>query len=156
MSSFSFSYVLVAASPLLVGMGSAWLLTPRRFVQCGRRPTIQPPGWVFSVAWTALYLLAGVAAASAWRRANRRWTRGLAALAASILVLAAWWVVFANWCAPAAAFTAIVPATGLVVAASALLFADGDRVASALLLPLVAWMVFASTLSFLSIEKKTG
>jgi tryptophan-rich sensory protein len=149
------SDVLLLLAPLVLGLGSGWLLTPREYVQCGRRPRLQPPGWAFGVAWTLLYALAGVAAALAWRRAGRRWrgprSRGLVALAAALAALMAWWVVFANRCAPAVAFAALVPAAGAVVAAAALLWADGARASAALLLPLVAWTAFASTLCFDSV-----
>ena len=146
------SDVALFLAPLVLGMGSGWLLLPRKgYVQCGLRPSIQPPGWVFSVAWTVLYLLAGAAASLAWRRAGRRLSRGLVALAVALLALMAWWVIFASRCMPSVAFAAIVPAAGLVVAAAALLWVDGAKLSAALLGPLVAWMAFASLLSFLSI-----
>jgi tryptophan-rich sensory protein len=144
------SDVLVGLSPILIGFGSAWLLTPRKYVQCGSRPKIQPPGWVFGVAWTVLYILVGIAAFLAWRRSGRKLTRGLLALGIALLVLMAWWVVFTNTCMPSLAFATIVPSTGLVIVATALLWADGDRLASCLTVPLVLWMCFASLLSFLS------
>ena len=146
------SDVAFLLAPVALGLGSAWLLAPRKYRPCGRRPALQPPGWAFGVAWPLLYLLAGASAALAWRRAGRRWSRGLVALAVALAALMAWWVVFANRCSPAAAFAAIVPAAGSVVAAAALMWADGADASAALLLPLVAWMAFASYLSF----KKVG
>lgn len=146
------SDVAIFLAPLILGMGSGWLLLPRTgYVKCGRQPSIQPPGWVFSVAWTILYILAGAAATIAWRRAGRKLTRGLTALAVALFALMAWWVVFANTCRPSMAFAAIVPAAGLVVSAAALLAADGAKISAALLIPLIAWMSFASILSYLSI-----
>ena len=51
------------------------------------------------------------------------------------------------------ALTSVNPAAaGSVVAAAALMWADGADASAALLLPLVAWMAFASYLSF----KKVG
>ncbi len=142
------SDVALLLAPIALGFGSARLLAPRTYRRCGKVPSLQPPGWAFGAGWTALYLLAGASAALAWRRSGRRWTHGLSALSVALVALMAWWVVFANRCAPALAFAAIVPAAGSVVAAAALMLADGAAASAALLLPLVAWMAFASYLSF--------
>ena len=142
------SDVALLVAPLVIGLGTARLFAPTGYRVCGKRPSLQPPGWVFGVAWTILYALVGVAAVLAWRRSGRRWTRGLVALALAFGLLVAWWLTFSNICAPVMAFIAIVASALAVVAATWQLHADGDRTSAALLLPLVAWMSFASVLSF--------
>ena len=137
--------------PLVVGLGVPALATPQKYVQCGRRPSLQPPGYVFGVAWTLLYALYGAAACSAWRGGGRRVTPALAAAAVTLAALVAWSVVFFNACMPSAAFAAILALLGLASAVAALYGVEGRTTAAALSVPLVAWLAFASYLSFASI-----
>ena len=112
---------------------------------------LQPPGWVFGVAWTALYALFGASALLAWRSAGRRMTAALWAASALLACLVLWPIVFFNFALPAFAFASILAILGYAVAVVAL-YAKEGRTASALLsLPLVAWLSFASVLSYASV-----
>ena len=148
MPEIELSDIAFLVTPLLAGIGSGRLLTPKVFRQCGLRPNLQPPGWAFGVAWVVLYILAGAACCIAWRRSGRCWTRGLILTIVALSVLMVWWVVFANWCNPPVAFATLVPSSGLVVAAAALLWTDKFRTSSLLLVPLIMWLLFAGMLSY--------
>lgn len=59
--------VIVSVTFLILGLGSYW-------VQCGmawyvqlRKPAITPPDWIFSVAWTVIYVCTALCAALVWR-----------------------------------------------------------------------------------------
>lgn len=57
-------FTLIAALliPLLVGGFSAFLTAEdMKIYEAMNRPPLAPPGWVFPVAWTILYLLMGLA-----------------------------------------------------------------------------------------------
>ena len=140
------------SAPLLAGLGLPALLTPRKYVQCGGRSALQPPGWVFGVAWTTLYALYGVAMALAWRRAGRRWTQGLTVAAITLALLVAWSLVFFNLCAPAAAFAAILGLLGLSAGTTAAFAHDGATTSAWLTAPLTAWLSFASYLAFCTMQ----
>jgi benzodiazapine receptor len=145
------SDVAILLAPLAAGLGLPALLNPKSFAQCGRRPTLQPPGYVFGVAWTLLYGLVGVACCLAWRRAGRRLTQALGVTASTVALLVLWSIVFFNVCMPALAFAAILPLAAMVAACIALFARDGAWASAALLVPLGAWMAFASYLSYASI-----
>jgi benzodiazapine receptor len=112
------------------------------------KPDIMPPGWAFGVAWTILYILLGLSLAIILH-ARRARGRG-AAIALFVVQLAlnlAWSPLF---------FAAhrVEEALGLAVvlvmlaAVTTLLFARIRVGAGLLMLPYVAWLVFAAVLTF--------
>ena len=147
------SDVAIFVAPLVVGLGLPALLNPGPYVQCGLKSPLQPPGYVFGIVWTLLYALHGASCAAAWTGANRKWTPGLVASFATLAALAAWSIVFMNpaWCRPHYAYLAIVAVLGLVVGTVMLYVRQRSFLAASLLVPLVAWMTFATYLSYSSV-----
>ena len=142
----------IGFAPLLVGMGASAFFTPRPYAQCGVKRGLNPPPYVFAVAWTTLYALQGAAAAVAWRADGRRWSRATAAAALTFAALVAWSLVFFNVCLPRAAFAAIVMGLlPLSIAVAALYAAERRTASAAMSLPLVAWLCVAGYLSFMAI-----
>lgn len=137
--------------PLVVGLGFTRLVTPNTYRQCGIRPALQPPGWVFAVAWTVLYAITGVAGFLAWRRSGRRLTAALTAFVVAIVYMMLWWVVFSNVCTPRLAFAGILTVLAGVAAAAVMLLRAGARAPAALMAPLLGWLCFASYLTYKSI-----
>ena len=112
------------------------------------KPSFQPPGWVFGPVWTLLYALMG---ASVWRILRRGLAtpgvRGAVLLFAVQLALNALWSpVFFGAHAIAAALVVLVALDGALVA-TLLAFRRLDRTAAALLLPYLAWVLFATFLN---------
>lgn len=112
------------------------------------KPAIMPPRWAFGAAWTILYVLMGLALAMVL---NARGARGrgpaIAVFAIQFGLNLAWSPVFF-------AFHRIVPAFALIIAilvlatVSAWLFRRIRTVAGALMLPYLAWLMFASMLNW--------
>jgi translocator protein len=112
------------------------------------KPTWAPPGWLFGPVWTALYLLMGVAAWLVWRKAGWDGAAGALSLFVGQLVCnAAWSWFFFVWRRGALSFADIVLLLVLIVA-TALAFARVDRLAAVLLLPYLAWVAFATALTY--------
>jgi tryptophan-rich sensory protein len=112
------------------------------------RPGWAPPAWLFAPVWTVLYLLMGVAAWLVWR------VRGLEAarapLALFIIQLAAnalWTWLFFAWHQGALAFVEII-LLWCLIAATVVSFRKLSGTAAVLLLPYLAWVTFASALTF--------
>jgi tryptophan-rich sensory protein len=112
------------------------------------RPSWAPPGWLFAPVWTVLYTLMGIAAWLVWRVHGFKESR--TALALFIVQLGAnalWTWVFFVWHQGALAFAEVILLWCLIVA-TAVSFRRLNALAAVLLLPYLAWVTFASVLTF--------
>lgn len=112
-----------------------------------------PPDIVFGPVWTALYLMMAVAAWLVWRRRHETpVTSALVAYLVQLLLNAAWTPVFFALY-PSWGVAALWTAFGIIVALIAaviftiLRFWPIHRGAAILLMPYLAWIVFASSLN---------
>jgi tryptophan-rich sensory protein len=140
------------ALALLAFIGAGWVtgalggqFAPGEWYHSLHKPLITPPDWVFSVVWPVLYTLIGVAGWLVWERerklqpAHRLW--------AVLLVLnAAWpWLFFGLHRIDLA--LACLVALLLVVIATAWQFWRLRPVATVVLAPYFAWLLFAGLLN---------
>jgi tryptophan-rich sensory protein len=65
---FSILNILLPILVLALGMGTGWLTNTKDFPK--QKKAWQPPGWVFSVVWTVLYLLLGLSLSFAIQQRN--------------------------------------------------------------------------------------
>ena len=113
------------------------------------KPSFNPPNSVFGPVWTTLYLLMAFAV---WRilrlpgaSAERRWA--LISFLAQLALNAAWsWMFFAAH-NPLLGLINIIPQV-LVIIATIVAFYRIDRMAGSCLMPLAAWVCFATALNF--------
>ncbi|SDC88914.1 TspO and MBR related proteins [Geodermatophilus telluris] len=128
------------AATALVGSAATDVTSPwyRRL----DKPRWQPPGPVFGVVWTVLYVLLAAAGSRAVPRGGRGYVR---AYAANLLLNAGWsWTFFRAHRPPLATVeAAVLASTADLTRRSARL----DRVAGRLLLPYAGWTAFAVVLS---------
>lgn len=137
------------AIPLAVGT-AAGLLTMdgmRTFDQL-TKPPLSPPGWLFPVVWTILYLLMGYASyrvleADASKQEKQQ---GLILYGAQLLVNFLWPFVFFSLQWYLTAFWILI-ALWLLVYLTSRYFAKADEIASDLLLPYILWLTFAGYLN---------
>jgi len=128
-------------------VGSLATQQAREFYAALVKPAWAPPGWLFGPVWTALYLMMGVAAWLVWRQAG--WTAaavGLSLFVAQLLCNALWSWLFFTWRRGGLALADIVLLAGLIVA-TALAFARVRVLAAGLLLPYLAWVMYATALT---------
>ena len=112
------------------------------------KPSWAPPAWLFGPVWTSLYLLMAVAAWLVWR--VHGWSGARGALSLYVVQLAAnalWTWLFFVWRQGAIAFVEIL-VLWLLVVATIVAFARVHRMAAALLAPYLAWVTFATALSY--------
>jgi tryptophan-rich sensory protein len=111
------------------------------------KPALTPPGWVFPVAWTLLYLSMGVALFLVLRAAplERSWP-ALTLFGAQLALNGAWSWLFFGLERPGLALAEIVTLLTLI-AATAVAFWRLRPAAGALLLPYLAWVAFATYLN---------
>lgn len=113
------------------------------------KPAFSPPNWIFAPVWTTLYVLMAVAV---WRilsvpadRLGRN--TALAAFFIQLVLNAGWsWLFFAMH-SPLAGLIEIVPQLIMIVA-TIVLFYRLDRIAGICMMPLAAWVTFATVLNY--------
>lgn len=112
------------------------------------RPEWAPPPWVFGPVWTALYALMAVAAWLVWR--ERGWAGArvpLALFVAQLAVNALWTWLFFAWRLGALA-TAEIALLWVLLLVTLVRFWRVRPLAGVLLVPYLAWVTFATALSF--------
>jgi benzodiazapine receptor len=112
------------------------------------RPSWGPPGWLFGPVWSVLYVLMGISAWLVWR------VRGIAGAKSALLVFvfqlaanALWTWLFFVWRQGGLAVAEIL-LLWVLIAATIGLFWRVSRLSAALLFPYLAWVSFASALTF--------
>jgi tryptophan-rich sensory protein len=120
------------------------------------RPSWAPPGWLFAPVWTLLYTLMAIAAWLIWRTHGFRAARtALVLFIIQLIANALWSWVFFEWHLGAFAFAEVILLWCLIVA-TAVSFWRLNTVAATLLLPYLAWVTFASALTFASWRLNPG
>lgn len=134
-------FVLGNLSGLIGGSGNLWY-------QGLAKPPLTPPGWVFGVVWTLLYLAMGTAAWLVWRRRDRPGAQtALALFVVQLALNLAWSPAFFGLRNVGLGFAVIVPLL-LAVAATTVAFRRVSRPAGWLFLPYLAWVAFATVLAY--------
>ena len=113
------------------------------------KPALYPPSWAFGVAWTLLFTLLGIALFLVWRAGtdDRRVRVAIGLFAVQMAFNVAWTPVFFG-------LEALRPALGVIailavlVVATVVAFDRVDRRAAALLVPYLAWVLFATYLNY--------
>lgn len=120
------------------------------------KPSIMPPGWVFGVAWTILYILLGVSLAMVLhaKGAERR-SRAIGLFVLQLLMNFAWSPVFFAWHQLTIALSIIA---AMIVGTFALILVVWRiRVVAGLLLyPYLGWLMFAAMLNFQIVQLNSG
>lgn len=120
------------------------------------KPDWAPPAWLFGPVWSVLYLLMGVAAWLVWRARPSPGVDGALGLYLVQLVLNALWSwLFFGWRQGALAMVDVVLLLALV-AVTAAAFLRIRPLAAGLLLPYLAWVGFASALTWAVWQRNPG
>jgi benzodiazapine receptor len=113
-----------------------------------------PPNWLFGPVWTVLYILMAVSAWLVWRRRFYDYvTPALTLYVAQLFLNSVWTPIFfagysvvgdaAMWIA-----LAVILLLDLCVVGTILVFWPTSRTAALLLLPYLAWILYATTLNW--------
>jgi len=112
------------------------------------RPAWSPPGYVFGPVWSVLYALMGVSAWLVWREsAAKRRALALTLFVAQLGANALWSWLFFAWHEGAWAFADVLLLLAFIVA-MIVAFWSVRRLAAILMLPYLAWVCFASALTW--------
>jgi tryptophan-rich sensory protein len=112
------------------------------------RPDWAPPGWLFGPVWSALYALMAVSAWLVWRSHGLAGARkALVLFVVQLAANAAWSWLFFAWRRGDLAFAEVLILWTLIVA-TIVSFRRLNSIAAYLLYPYLAWVTFASALTF--------
>jgi tryptophan-rich sensory protein len=148
----SWSRIAIVACPviLLLGLASGWLANSgygNSWFDALDKPFFMPPAWAFPAAWTILYVLMGVAVAMILALPKSPERRSALVLffvqlalnfAWSPIFFAAHDIVLAKW---------VIFIMTAIAALAAGRFMRLSKPAGLLLVPYLAWLVFAATLT---------
>jgi tryptophan-rich sensory protein len=146
----------VGWAPILVAAGASTLtaLTGGLLTTIGpwykslRKPSWQPPDWLFGPAWTLIFVGIGSAAVLGWNHAHSGTQRGVIVglFAVNAALNIAWSYFFFHRRRPDWALVEVVP---LWLSILVLVIAVGNvsRLGGLLLLPYLAWVAFAAYLN---------
>jgi benzodiazapine receptor len=124
------------------------LFRPGAWYEKLEKPRWRPPNWLFAPVWSLLYLAVALAGWLVWRQTGiAGGALPLSLYAIQLLLNAAWTPIFFGLHRIGAALIEII---ALVVAIVLTMFAfwQVDVRAALLLLPYLAWVIFASALTF--------
>ena len=141
-------FSIMAATVVAARIGSVASLNAPEFYQALTKPWWAPPAWVFGPAWTVLFVMM---AASAWvvvkGRALSRSRSELSLYGAQLVLNAAWTWLFFHWHQGAAAFV-LASILLVMVVLTARAFHRVKPLAGWLMTPYIAWVSFASLLTY--------
>lgn len=146
---------MIKLKPLLINLffplaagGLAALLTKDSMAVYGalKQPPLSPPGWLFPVVWTVLYILMGVAAYLVWMRDSTGRNGALALYALQLVFNFTWTLIFFNLQNYGLAFLWILVLWALVLLTTIRFFKE-TKAAGWLMIPYLLWVTFAAYLN---------
>jgi len=145
--------LVAAAAAIFVGALGGSLTDIGPWYQNLKKPSWQPPDWLFGPAWTTIFALAVVSAVSAWRnakdRSQREWIVALFALNGFLNVL--WSTLFFALQRPDWALLE-VGFLWLAIALPMAVFWRISKLATLCLLPYLLWVSFAAYLNWTVVQ----
>ena len=149
MKKINFKTLLISIAISLGTGGLAALLSGAgtKFYSSVNKPVLSPPGWLFPVVWTALYILMGVSAYMIYEGNCSLRRRALTVYAAQLALNFIWTLVFFNAKAFLFAFILII-ALWILIAAMIALFHKCRPIAAYLQVPYFLWVTFAAYLTW--------
>ncbi len=141
--------IVCIAIPLIVGgLSALFTMKSMEDFEALNKPPLSPPGWLFPIVWTVLYILMGIA--SYLVCTSDKPARSKTALTVYGIQLAfnfLWSIIFFSVKAYFFAFIWIVILLILIII-NAVLFYRIDKRAGYLLIPYILWVTFAGYLNF--------
>jgi tryptophan-rich sensory protein len=114
-----------------------------------KKPTWNPPGYLFGPVWTTLYLMMGISLGIIWTNKTTELRKRSAYFLFGLqLFLNFWWsIIFFKFHSPAVALLDILLMV-IVITMTIVSFSKFSKPAAWLLVPYIAWVLFATALNF--------
>lgn len=142
-------YIISIGIALCIGLLSALLSAGgmKVYAESVEKPSLTPPGWVFSVVWTVLYVLMGISAVRIWQsKESPERSKGLNLYVVQLIVNFFWSLIFFN--AQAFGFAVFwLILLFILVLLMFLQFRKVDKRAALLQIPYLLWLILAAYLN---------
>ncbi len=140
-------YIFFIAIALLTG-GLSALLTSGNMDLYSRiqSPPLAPPGILFPIVWTILYILMGISASRVYIANNKNWNTSLTIWTVQLAINFLWSIIFFNLQAFLFAFLWLLLLWTLIIL-MIFMFYKQDKLAAYLQIPYLIWVTFAGYLS---------
>ncbi len=114
-----------------------------------KKPTFNPPNWVFAPVWTILFLLMGISFYIIWNRGleDEKVKSAIIIFSIQLILNIFWSFLFFSLRSPFLAFLEII-LLWFVILMNIIQFYNISKTAGFLLLPYILWVSFAATLNF--------
>lgn len=143
-------YGIGIAFPLLVGALSAFFTRNgmTELFSSVQKPPLSPPGWLFPVVWSILFILMGIGSSKVYLcSASRERSRALKLYLFQLAVNFFWSIIFFNLEAFLFAFIWLLFLLVLIVSMT-VAFKKCNKTAAFLQMPYILWVCFAGYLNF--------
>ena len=110
-------------------------------------PALSPPGWLFPVVWTILFVLMGISAAMIFTDTSAKKDDALFFYAVSLVLNFSWSIFFFNMQSFVLAFVILI-ALWLSIILTIVKYYSINKTAAWLQLPYLLWVTFAGYLNF--------
>ena len=140
-------YILSIAAALAVGGLSALASSGKmQEYESLVRPPLAPPGWLFPIVWTLLFVLMGISAALVWQSRSSERSDALFVYGAQLVVNFLWSIFFFSFGARLLAFFWLVFLLLLVLLMTSR-FSRISKLSAKLQIPYILWLLFAGYLN---------
>lgn len=148
------AWIVTVPLIVLLGLASGWVSNSgygNPWFDGLRKPSFMPPGWTFGAVWTILYILMGGAVAQIIASDSPAKRPALLLFAIQLALNLLWSPVFFGLHQMRAGL-AIIAVLTLLAAMTVLVFRRVRPLAAILLLPYVAWLLFATVLNLAIVQ----
>lgn len=138
--------LICIAIPLIIGAISALLTRDQIIIfENLQKPSLSPPGWLFPLVWTILYILMGIASYFIWisEKSNQL---ALTVYTLQLIFNFFWPIIFFNFKLYLFAFIWLVILWFLILTTT-LLFYQIKKISGYLMIPYLLWVAFAGYLN---------
>ena len=111
-----------------------------------KKPSWNPPNWLFAPVWTALYILMGISVALIWHSKATNKSQAIWLFVIQFILNLCWSLIFFNLHQTGWAFVEIIVMLIFIVL-TIISFYKIDKTAAYLLLPYICWVSFATVLN---------
>lgn len=141
------TYLISIGIALAAGALSSLLaMGEMREYEALRQPPLAPPGWLFPVVWTILFVLMGISAARVCLNTPEKWPFALKLYVLQLILNVLWTPLYFTFNLRLAAFVLLLILFAVVVAMT-WEFYKIDKKAAYLQIPYIVWLIYAGYLN---------